>query len=331
MNKAKPQTLNIFQIIFKGIAIYIRHFIPLSRAMLFPVFGQIIGIAAVLYPAFIVFQTNHKLIETHATSANILLSFIILIISVLPGFFIFTRSFTEFLIVMASSNAMVASIVKNGNIKDFKQFNQAIKQRGGQYFALIMYFALIWLAGFMVPFGVFFLSGKINGALLTLAFALLELLAFLVLIIVSVYLSLGYQVFAFEEISALKVIKRSWNLVEGNFWRTFILGGIVMFLTSLIIPLLFQMGIEKTGVANYLSYPLNMYFAITMADPGSLSELSAILKPLHLSSVFSDYTVLDFSKKMTMSLLNMIVSEFVLPVASACYTLLYLDILARKK
>ena len=57
--------------------------------------------------------------------------------------------------------------------------------------------------------------------IISLGFAGLGLIALLIYFAALNYLSLSFQVFAFENISAENVIKRSWSLVEGNFWRYF--------------------------------------------------------------------------------------------------------------
>jgi len=323
MNKSKPQ-MNIFQVIFRGIVIYLKNFIPLSKVMLFPVFGQIFGIAWILFAAFYLSHNMAKSFTPEAFTNNLLFIFLILIVATLPGFFIFTKAFWEYMVAMVSLNSMVSNIIKQGHLKDIQVHNHLVKVKSREYIGLLLFLSLIWLAGLMLPSLIFF----VQSPFVSIMFIGLELIAFMILTIVSIYLSISYQVFAFENLSVINTVKRSWNLVEGNFWKTFFLGFVVFLLTSFLIPKIFLTMADKTSLTTIMIQPLQPYAANLSSNPIYLNIISSgLIGQKVLPTAFS-YQVVKF---IVLSILGGIITSFILPLGSACYTLLYLDIIDRKK
>jgi|GEM_PF-2045286 len=325
MSKTKSYNNNIFQIIFRGILIYLKNFIPLSRTMLFPVFGQVIGIIWTLFMAVYMSRTIAKSFNQEAFTNNILFIFLILFATVLPGFLILLKAFWDYMIIIVSLNSMTSNIVKQGHLKDIKVHNDLVKVKSKEYVGLLLFLSVIWLVGLALPALIFFVQSPFAPFM----FIGLELLSLMILTVISVYLSLCYQVFAFENLSVINTVKRSWNLVEGNFCRTFFLGFILSLLTCMLIPGIFQLAIEKTALTTVMVQPLQPYTAALVNNPLYLmivTIFSDITGQKLLPTAFS-YQIMKF---MTKAVLGGIVTVFVLPLGSACYTLLYLDIVNRK-
>ncbi|MDD3013041.1 MAG: hypothetical protein PHC34_05000 [Candidatus Gastranaerophilales bacterium] len=323
MSKTKAQ-MNIFKIIFNSIGIYLKNFIPLSKAMLFPVFGQIFGMAWILFAAFYLSKNLTKSFTPEAFTNNILFIFLILIVAVLPGFIIYIKAFWEYMIAMVSLNSMISNIVKQGHLKDAQVHNRLVKVKSKEYIGLLLFVSLIWLVGLMLPVLIFF----IKSPFVTVMFIGLELIALMILTIISIYLSISYQVFAFENLSVFNTVKRSWNLVEGNFWRTFFLGFIVLLLTSLFIPKIFLAIADKTLLTSIMVQPLQP-FAVNLSDnPVYLSIISSGIMGQKLLPTAFSYEIIKY---IVQASLGGIITAFILPLGSACYTLLYLDIVDRKK
>jgi len=315
MSKTKIEETSIFKIIFNSILIYLKNFAPLSKAMLFPVFGQLIGIALILYPTFRLSENAAKVLENNFINNNIALLFLGLLLIIIPGFIIFFKAFWEYLVVMTSLNSMIAEIKKQGSLKSFKTWNQIIKLRSRSYIALISLLSLIWVIGLSLPVIIIApksLSGfgSLSDSLLLVA---LELISVFIISIISIYLSLSYQVFAFENLSPLNTFKKSWLLVEGNFWRTFILGCIVSAITGLLVPGIFQALIANT--------PL-MSFTVSLFRP--------FVEILGTNFINKPDMAYEISGNAASIAIATIITAFMLPLGSACYTLLYFDIVNRK-
>lgn len=314
MSKTKIEETGVFKIIFNSILIYLKNFAPLSKVMLFPVFGQLIGIALILYPTFWLSENFTGALENNFINNNIALLFMGLLLMIIPGFILFFKAFWEYLVVMVSLNSMIAEIKKQGSLKSFKTYNQIVKLRSGSYIVLISLLSLIWLIGLSLPVIIAPKSLLGSGTLADwLLLAGLELIAVFIIGIISIYLSLSYQVFAFENLSPLNTFKKSWRLVEGNFWRTFIVGCIMVAITGLLAPGIFQALIANT--------PL-MPFTVSLFRP--------FVEILGANFINKPDMVYEISKNAASIAIATIVTAFMLPLGSAFYTLLYFDIVNRK-
>ena len=322
MNKAKYR-MNIFEIFLKGIQIYLKNFIPLTKVMLFPVLGQIFGIIWIIFTAFYLSQNIAKSFTPEVLTNNIIFIFFILIVAILPGFFVFTKAFWEYMIAMVSLNSMVSNIIKQGQLKDAHVHSRLVKVKSKEFIGLLLFLSLIWLFGLMLPAVVFFIQSPFVGIM----FAGLELIALMILTIISIYLSISYQVFAFENLSVINIVKRSWNLVEGNFWRTFFLGFVVVLLTNMLIPSIFQTVADKISLTTFMVQPLQPYAVNLSGNPVYLNLISSGIMGQKLLPTAFSYLIIKF---ITQAILGGIVTAFLLPLGSACYTLLYLDIVDRK-
>ncbi|EKE04362.1 MAG: hypothetical protein ACD_20C00085G0019 [uncultured bacterium] len=327
MSKSKSQLMNIFQIIFEGFLIYIKNLIPLSRVMMFPVFGQLIGVFLILYPTYWLTQNSHQVFPSGINAGNVLQFFLLLIVVITPGFFIFLKAFWDYMVAMVSLNSMIASINKQGSLKltEMKIQNQSVKLRSKDYILLVLVLSGIWLLALTLP-AVILLSG-INSATL-FGFVALELAALFIVAIVSIYLSLSFQVFAFETISAIDVLKKSWRLVEGNFWRTFSLGIILFIITSAIVPPIFQILLDKTGMVAHAIPPVKAYTAAllgNMTQMGSQPYFSLCSTPAN-----PGVCITDISHTVVLTIAGGLITSLMLPLGSACYTFLYFDIVNRK-
>ncbi|OGH97363.1 MAG: hypothetical protein A2104_10560 [Candidatus Melainabacteria bacterium GWF2_32_7] len=327
MGRAKTQLMNIFQVIFNGFLIYIKNLIPLSKVMMFPVFGQVIGVFLILYPSYWLTKNSYTIFPSGINSGNILLFLLVLIIAVTPGFFIFIKAFWEYMIATVSLNSMIAAINKQGSLKntEIKIQNQAVKLRSKDYISLIMILSLVWLVALILPAIILFTG--INSATV-IGFVALELAAIFIAAIISIYLSLTFQVFAFENISVINVLKKSWSLVEGNFWRAFLLGIILSIITGAIVPAIFQTLIEMTDLISYIIHPVKAY---TAALFGNFTQLG----PQPYFTICSNPAnptacITDISRTVVLTIAGTIVTAFILPLGSACYTLLYFDVVNRK-
>jgi hypothetical protein len=319
MGKSKAGT-NIFVIIFKSFIIYIKNFLPLSRVMLFPVFGQIIGMFLIFYPTYLYRQQYLAKLSAESLQQNLVFILLGLLLLVLPGFVIFTKAFWDYMIVTASLNTMVSDIVKNGNFSNFKVHNNSIKLRTGNYVILLLILTLLWLAVLLFPFLAAFFGIFIDATFIAPVFLAMVLISIIFAIILLVNFSLAFQVFAFEPISPVDVIKKSWNLIKGNFWRTVFMGIVVFIVTGFIFPGLISSIMEKSSLMGYLITPFESYVNLFSENQTFIDFLAG-----------NKMTPFGLSVTLALSTVGMIITAMMLPLGSACFTLLYFDILDRKR
>ena len=319
MGKPKSGT-NIFAIIFKSLMIYIKNFLPLSRVMLFPVFGQLIGIFLIFYPNYLYTEKYLAKLSGENLEQNLVFILLGLILMVIPGFAVFLKAFWDYMIVMVSLNPIVSDIEKKGNFGDFKIYNNSVKLKTNNYVILLLLMTLFWLGFLVFPFLSFFLGFFINTVLITPIFLMMVIASIIFSIILSVNLSLVFQVFAFESISPVEVIKKSWNLMKDNFWRTTFMGIVLLFVTSLIVPGLITSILDKSPLMTHLINSFEAYVSLFAKNQAFVEFLA-------------NYKLTPFALSVTLavSTIGTIITAMMLPLGSACFTLLYFDILDRKR
>ena len=319
MGKPKSGT-NIFAIIFKSLMIYIQNFLPLSRIMLFPVFGQIIGIFLIFYPNYLYTEKYLAKLSGENLEQNLVFILLGLILMVIPGFAVFLKAFWDYMIAMVSLNPIVSDIEKKGSFGDFKVYNSSVKLKTNNYVILLLLMTLFWLGILIFPFLSFFLGFFINTVLITPIFLLMVLASLIFSILLSVNLSLVFQVFAFESISPVEVIKKSWNLMKGNFWRTTFMGIVLLVVTCFIVPGLITAILDKSPLMTHLINSFEAYVNLFAKNQAFVEFLASYkMTPFGLSVTLAVSTV------------GTIITAMMLPWGSACFTLLYFDILGRKR
>ena len=319
MSKSKTGT-NIFVILFKSIMIYIKNFLPLSRVMIFPVFGQIIGIFLIFYPTYLYKENYLAKLSGENLEQNLLFILLGLILIIIPGFAIFLKAFWDYMISMVSLNTMAFDIVKKGSFGDFKIHNNSVKLKTNNYVILLLVMTLFWLMIFIFPFLSFFLGFFVDTTFIPIIFLLMITISLIFSVILGINFSLCFQVFAFESITPVDIIKRSWNLMKGNFWRTLFMGIILFIITSIIVPLITNTIVERSPLLGYLMTPFESY-------------VNLFSKNYQFTEILSKYNMTSFGLSMALALgtLGTVMTNMMLPLGSACFTLLYFDIFDRKK
>lgn len=326
MAKLKNKERNIFSILWEGTKLYLKNFFHLSECMVFPVFGQVIGIFWIL-GLNIWFTNNLEQFSTYfpALKYSLPLIFLALTIIVAPGFFMFIKAFWEYMIVCVSLNLFTEDIINNKQIKECKIYNDIIKLRTTDYIVLLSLIALIWLVGLLIPLFAFVIN--IQSELKPFLFVGLEFLMSFALTIVTVYLSLSFQVFAFENYrKPIDVLKRSAKLIHGNFWRSSVLAVILGILTSTVIPAFFQTAIEGSFLLEPLSHPFKELVNHLMQSP-VINMFSGMSPSMAQSANLPE----SFVTVLTLTVIGIIITSFILPYGTACYALLYKDIVCRRE
>lgn len=279
----------------------------LLKYMLFPVFGQIIGLALIFTANYFFVVNIPYLIKQYPILDNIPLVFTLLLICVFPGFLVFCKAFYDYIIAMGSLNSM-AYVSRGEKMKnkplDPKTHDDVLKKRLGNYIVLVLLISLLCLVGgfplFIIPFA-----------------------------ILCVYLSLVFQVFMLEESTPpLGAFKRSFDLVKTNFGITCLLLGLSFLLTYLILPNLIVWAFDKANAIDFFAYPIHKYLEILPIQDIVNSSIASLTSGLPLNMPISidtnaAFNIHDTACSVVCGLIGLVVIGLLLPMRSCWFTLLY--------
>ena len=328
----------ISNILGNGFKLYVQNIISLTEPVFFVTIAQFIGIILIFLPVYYLVQNINSILAQFPFLNNFYALVGLLFLSILPGLLLFKLSFWDYMIKTISLNLMIEDIVKKKQLKNHRLYTQIIKLRSFDYLMLLLLCCLLWLLGTFIPFGVFLL--KLNSSVFQyiptfaldprmVLFIISETIAIFILCILSVYLSLSFQVFAYENsLSPIQALERSFHLVLNNFWRTLFLGVMVFMISNILLP---QAVIWLTDIfmlKSYLAAPFEMLLKSNFTQiQFYLGMFNGI--PLFDASSY-DKSLIELSKMLSSITIMTIVSLILLPLGTACYALLYLDIKKHK-
>ena len=283
MSKYKLKN-SIFFILWEGIKIYFSNIDKFLLYMLFPVFGQVIGIA-LSFGLSLGFAD--KVVQKADSPAVALLMILLLAI---PGLLIFAKAFWDYMVAYVALNSMTEGAVTTGKVYDLVSHNKVATQRGWKYIGFLIILSVLMSLGSSI----FFI---IPGFVLW------------------IYFILVFQVFTFEpDLSITDIFKRSFLLVKGNWARTFILMAVLGFFSMYILT----EGI--TVVFDYLNLTASASSIFNFIS--NLIPLDLVNKILvHANQPIITNEMI--SKTIFVSVLGMIISGLTLPIRSICWSLWY--------
>lgn len=283
MSKYKLKN-SIFFILWEGIKIYFSNIDKFLLYMLFPVFGQVIGIA-LSFGLSLGFAD--KVVQKADSPAVALLMILLLAI---PGLLIFAKAFWDYMVAYVALNSMTEGAVTTGKVYDLDSHNEVATQRGWKYIGFLIILSVLMSLGASI----FFI---IPGFVLW------------------IYFILVFQVFTFEpDLSITDIFKRSFLLVKGNWARTFILMAVLGFFSMYILT----EGI--TVVFDYLNLTASASSIFNFIS--NLIPLDLVNKILvHANQPIITNEMI--SKTIFVSVLGMIISGLTLPIRSICWSLWY--------
>jgi hypothetical protein len=252
--------------------------------MLFPVFGQIIGIILAFGLSLGFAQTITQRVD------NPIHALLLVLLLALPGLLIFAKALWDFLVAYVALNSMTEGAINTGKVYDFQSHNEVATRRTFKY---ILFLALVGL-----------LSG--------LAYNLLLMVPGFIL---WIYFILVYQVFTFEpELTITECFKQSFNLIKGNWFRTFLLLAILWFFSIYIITLGVGVVFDYLNLTDKICILFN-YLTNTIPLDFCNKVLSYFNQPIITPDLIS--------KSIFYAVLSSIVMGLTLPIRSICWTLWY--------
>lgn len=275
---------SIIYVLAKGIKIYFTNIDKFFVYMLFPVFGQVIGICLTFG---LTLGFTEKIIQRAHTPAGAL--FLILLLAI-PGLLIFAKAFWDYMVAYVALNSMTEGAVTTGKVYDFQSHNEVATRQSLKYI------------GFLIILSVFMSVGS-------------SIFFIIPAFVLWIYFILIFQVFTFEpDLPIFDMYKRSFSLIKGSWARTFILMIILAFFTIYILT----QGI--TVILDYLNLTdklCSVFDVLTNRIP--LDEVNKTLaffnKPIITNAMIS--------KSLYLSIITSVVSGLTLPIRSICWALWY--------
>ncbi len=288
---------NIWHIIYNCIKLYCLNILPFTKYMLFPIFGQILGIVLIFSLTWWFSYNLPSIAENHTLFNNFATIVITLLIIIIPGFVIFLKAFWDFLVAYGALNSMTQAVISTGKLYDFKAHNEVVTKRSFKFVGLL-------------------------GIITILSFIAINPLFWVLGLIFFIYFILVFQVFTFEEDrSIIDCFKKSFNLIKGNFGRTFFLVVILVSITYYTLPCIADKLLEITKLEEFFKGILETW---SMTLP--LEKLNDFTSGYKLPQI----TALDVAEQVLNSTVSFCIIGLTLPMRSLCWTLWYKNLSERK-
>lgn len=286
MSKDKVNN-SIFYVLFEGLKIYFSNIDKFLLYMLFPVFGQVIGLVLSLVIPFALVQTITDKVENPA------MALVYLILLAVPGLLIFTKAFWNYLVAYVALNSMTEGALTSGKVYDFQSHNEVATRRSFSFILLLLVVGALSSVGSTI----FFI---IPG------------------FVIWIYLILVFQVFTFEpELNITEIFKRSFCLIKGNWFRTFLIMAFLTFFSIYIISQGFAVVLDFLNLTTLICDKLDEYTSLIPLD-----YVNEFLTYFNLQNI----TPTMISKVILSSSLTFLVMGLTLPIRSVCWTLWYVNL-----
>ena len=286
MSKYKVKN-SIWFVLAESIRIYFTNIDKFITYMLFPVFGQIIGIV-------LSFGLSLGFAETIVARVdNPWVAFLLVLLLALPGLMIFVKAFWDYMVAYVALNSMTEGAISTGKVYDFQSHNEVATRRTWSYVLLLLVIGAFSSIGssifFIIPASVLW-----------------------------IYFILIFQIFTFEpDLKIHEYFKRSFVLVKGHWFRTCTLMLILAFFSIFIITQGVSVVFDYLNLTNKIC---SLFNPISSAIPIDLTnEMLTVLK-------FPIITTEMISKKIYFSILYAIIMGLTLPIRSICWSLWYMNL-----
>lgn len=281
---------SVWNILGEGLKLYFLNIGTFSKYMLFPVFGQIIGIVLIFGLTYWFTLNLPTIMIKHAIFNDPTVIMVSLLIVTIPGFVVFLKAFWDFLVAYGALNSMAQAVATTGKLYDFGAHTEIVTKRTFTFVGLLLLITFLSLVAINPLFWV-------------------------IALIFFVYFILVFQVFTFEEDkSIIDCFKRSFDLVKGNFARTFfimiVLGLITYYVLTYCVTALF----EVIKLSDVLLVALQGW-----ANTLPLDSVNAMTLEFKIPAI----TALDVAKQIMSSSICFIVAGLTLPMRSICWSLWY--------
>ena len=281
---------SVWSVLKEGLKIYFTNFLKFTQYMLFPVFGQIIGVGLIFGLSGWLAQEIPFLAEKYSFFNSFTTITLALVLITVPGFVIFLKAFWDYLVAYGALNSMTEAVITTGKLYDFKAHNEVVTTRSMKFIFLLLLISILSLVA-------------INPLFWVLG------------MIFFIYFVLVFQVFTFEpEASITGCFKRSFVLIKGNFARTFL----IMLFLGIISHYLINIGVAALFDIVRLSEFFKGIFE-NWASTLPLNDVNNTLMYFKMPTI----TPLMIANEILASSILFVVAGLTLPMRSICWTLWY--------
>ena len=286
MSKFKVKN-SIWFVLAEGIKIYFTNIDKFLTYMLFPVFGQLIGI---LLSFGLSLGFANQIV---ARVDNPWIAFLLVLLLAIPGLLVFVKAFWDYMVAYIVLNSITECSISTGKVYDFQSHNEVATRRTWAFVLLLLAVGILSSIGssifFIIPAS-----------------------------IIWIYFILVFQIFTFEpDLKIHEHFQRSFLLIKGHWFRTCALMLILAFFSIFIIT---------QGVSVVFDY-LNLSNKICMLFDPISSELPIALTNELLTLLKQPIiTTKMISEMFYYSILSAIIMGLTLPIRSICWTLWYMNL-----
>ena len=286
MSKFKVKN-SIWFVLAEGIKIYFTNIDKFLTYMLFPVFGQLIGI--LLSFGLSLGFANHIVAKVN----NPWIAYLLVLLLAIPGLLVFVKAFWDYMVAYIALNSMTEGAISTGKVYDFQSHNEVATRRTWAFVLLLLAVGILSSIGssifFIIPAS-----------------------------IIWIYFILVFQIFTFEpDLKIHEHFQRSFLLIKGHWFRTCALMLILAFFSIFIIT---------QGVSVVFDY-LNLSNKICMLFDPISSELPIALTNELLTLLKQPIiTTKMISEMFYYSILSAIIMGLTLPIRSICWTLWFMNL-----
>lgn len=289
MTKVKK---GVWQVLGESVKLYFLNFDKFFIYLSFPVLGQILGLLWVMFISEFYLLNLTKMVHLNSFFNNFSIIFIILLLIILPGFFIFVKALIDYLVAYGAINSMTENALKSGRVYDFTAHTELVNRRSISFFTLWLLFGIFSILAFL-PF--FWIVGGI----------------------LFVYFILIFQVFTFEsDKSPIGCFKKSFNIIKGNFAKTVLVMAVIGGITYFVVPELVKYLMNLGHITDFISIPF-----IGCVKQLPLNSINQLLAHVPNAVQFTPQSVAKF---FTSTIISYILICYTLPLRSICWTLWYL-------
>lgn len=288
MAKIKNSVWGVFT---QGLHLYFTNFGSFMKYMAFPVFGQLIGILVTLLTAFLYAANLPNFITKGGIFDNFSMIFLVLLIIIIPGLFIFAKAFWDYLVAYGAINSMVENMLKSGKVYDFPAHTELITRRTAGFIGVWIIYSILLFIGLCPLF-------------------------WIIIGILFVYFVLVFQVFTFEpDKSPVECFQKSFMIIKGNFARTLGLLALLTVLTYWALPAFFNFLLTLGNIITFFAIPFDI--GVQQLPIAQINNL------LLQTPTAYQITSLMIAKWLVEASLSSIIIFLTLPIRSICWALWY--------
>ena len=288
---------SIWSVLGESFTIYLHNIGKFTQYMLFPIFGQIIGLVLIFGLTAWFGTSLPYLIGKYSALNNFSVILMLIILITIPGFIVFLKAFWDFLVAYGAINSMTDALVTTGKLYDLKAHKEVITRQSYKYIGFLLVISIMFLIGINPLFWV-------------------------IGMIFFVYFVLVFQIFTFEQdLSIFDIFKRSLTLIKGNFARTFVI------ITILYIISYYLLSIGTTALFEFIRFAeilKGVFEAWALTLP--LNDMNSFLLAYRLPTI----TALEVANLIFSSSITFIVAGLTLPMRSVTWSIWYKNLAAVK-